>query len=134
MFLVASPENVGKFGARAPWNAGYHDRQKQLVQALAHADLARRVPAYVRPSPWFTIGWLREAASRGDLPAAASPPSDSDIVRQLPLLLGVTQLREEAPRSGCRTVGKAITLAPARGDRFGFSFASRPPVGPNWFV
>jgi hypothetical protein len=132
LFLVGIVANVDDFGARAPFTEGFHDRQQQLVRALAHDDLAQRVPARVRPNPWFTIGWLRDTAAAGDAPAAATTPPE--IARQLPLLLGVTQLSAAPPRSNCRTIPDGITLEPTQGDRFGFSFTNRPPVSANWFV
>ena len=68
LFLVGIVANVNDFGSHAPFTAAYHNRQKELVLTMAHSALARRVPGYVRPNPWFSIGWLRDAAAAGDVP------------------------------------------------------------------
>ncbi len=132
LFLVPIVANVDDFGSRSPFNAAYHNRQKELVPTLAYSKLAQRVPAYVRPNPWFSIGWLRDAAAAGEVPR---PPSASpEIERQLPLLLGLTQLPGRGARTNCGTFSDGVTLVPAKGERLTFDFAKKPPVGANFFV
>ena len=131
LFLVGIVANIDDFGSRPPFNAGYHDRQKELRLAVAYSPLAQRVPGYAR-LPWITVGWLRDVAAAGELPQPAR--TSPEIERQVPLLLGVTQLTGPPPGDNCRTLPDGIMFEPRKGDRFGVDFATKPRVGANWFA
>ena len=133
LFLLPIVANVDDFGSHAPFNAAYHNRQKELVLTMAHSELARRVPGYVRPNAWFSIGWLRDAAAAGDVPRAADAVTGD---RAAAAALARVDTVDESGRSNQLpgTLSDGVTLEPAKGDRLTFGFAKKPPVGANYFV
>jgi hypothetical protein len=130
VLLVAMVRNATDFG-RAPFNTAYFRDQKQLVLAMAHSPTASRVPAYVRPNPWFSIGWLRDAAADGDVPKPG--PVTPALARRIEFQLTIAQLDGRYSMGQCRTYANGAVLRPAKGERFGIRFGARPAEGANFF-
>ena len=131
ILLVATVKNATDFGS-APFDAAYFRDQKQLVLSMARSPFASRVPAYVRPNPWFTIGWLRRAAADGEVPKPG--PVTPELARRIRFQLSIAQLDGQYRMAACRTFRRGTVLRPAQGERLGIRFAARPPDGANFFV
>jgi len=131
VLLVATVKNATDFNS-APFTSAYFREQKQLVLSMSRADIATRVPGYVRPNPWYTIGWLHQAAVDGEVPRPG--PVSPALARHIRYLLSVAQIDGRPPDQECRTFSNGTTLQPRRGARFGFGFAAKPKVGANYFV
>ena len=131
VLLVATVKNATDFGS-PPFNTAYFRDQKQLVLSMARAPAASRVPAYVRPNPWFTIGWLRGAAADGDVPKPG--PVTPALARRIEFQLSIAQLDDRFSMAACRTYPRGAVLQPTRGERVGIRFGARPADGANFFV
>jgi hypothetical protein len=129
VLVVALVANAGRLDT--PVDATYLQRERVFYESLGHSDLARQVPEYVRPNPWFTIGWLRDAAAHGELPDPSSTPLT--VRARFPLVLGVAQLDERID-DDCRTLPRNATITPEQGRRFGFDFDREPDPDANYFV
>jgi hypothetical protein len=128
--LIATAKNATGFNS-APFTSSYFREQKQLVLTMAHSKQAQAVPAYVRPNPWYSIGWLQTAATNGDVPHAG--PATPALNRQIRFVLSIAQI-DTPPTSRCESPTKAQLLHPRRGDRLSFRFAGEPEVGASYFV
>jgi hypothetical protein len=131
VLLVATVKNATDFNS-APFDAAYFRDQKQLVLAMARSPFASQVPAYVRPSPWFTIGWLRRATADDDVPEAG--PVTPQLARRIQFQLSIAQLDGEFSMGACRTFPRGTVIQPAKGERLGIRFAARPEEGASFFV
>lgn len=131
VLLVATVKNATDFNS-APFDAAFFRDQKQLVLAMAHSPLGSQVPAYVRPNPWFTIGWLRRAAADGDVPKAG--PVTPQLTRRIQFALSIAQLDGTFSMAACRTFPHGAVLEPAKGARLGIRFGARPEDGASFFV
>ena len=129
--LVAIVKNATEFNA-APFDARYFRNEKQLVLAMGRTPAAAEAPGYLRPSPWYTIGWLRQVADSGGLPPAGpvAPVLDAHVR----FILSIAQLDERFAGLVCRSYGNGTVLEPSRGDRVEVRFGARPEVGANYFV
>ncbi len=130
-FVLAIVVNLDGFGDRDPWNAPYHRREKQTILLMAHSDLAREVPAEVRPNPWFTVGWLRTQVDEGAVP---DPPAGAEArASSLPILLAAVQIND-VPAGTCDPVEPGTQLLTRAGERVGFAFADRPDDETPFFL
>jgi hypothetical protein len=123
--------NIDRFHDGA-FGDGYQRQQRRLVTAMAYSADSRNAPAYVRPNPWYTIGWLRSVAARGDMPRPSSTtPALRHYIRSL-LVIG--QLHGQRGGSQCLRITRPTELQTHQGQRFSFAFGSPPSNGANYFV
>jgi hypothetical protein len=130
-FVVALVLNLDGFGQQRPFGSNYHRAQERFVPALAHSDLARSVPPYVRPSVWYTVGWLVEMAEDGQwaFDASTGPRDESEFV---PILMAA-QLDRDPPASCAGAVDEEV-LTTVAGRRLGFDFVGPIPDDVAWFA
>jgi len=129
LFVISVVMNVGQFGTGF-WSKSSQRAQKQLVLALAFSPEAQTAPAYLRPSAWYSIGWLRDVAADGKLPHPAR--ISSAFARQVSLILAIAQ-RTGRIQPACRTLQSDATLLPDAGEFIAFRFVRPPRVGTSYF-
>ena len=82
LLLIGIPGNIRQTGTNFPARKTF-EASEQLMRTLPRLPLAARVPRNVRPelvnAPWVTVGWLRDAAGSGRLPAASRPPTRGEL-------------------------------------------------------
>lgn len=130
-FAVALVLNLDGFGQQQPFGSNYHRAQERFVPALAHSDLARSVPSHVRPSVWYTAGWLVEMAEEGQWgdPSTIEPVDESEFV---PVLLAA-QIDRDPPTSCANAVDQKV-LTTVAGHRLGFDMVGPGTDGVAWFA
>jgi hypothetical protein len=132
VFLFATVVNIGKFGTHPFFEERFQQSQRRFVTALAHSPEAQSVPGHMRPSPWFTIGWLRNSAGSGDVPKPGPiPPA---LLAQVHNSLSVGQLKGTDVERHCQNTRGSVILRPRRGDRYEFRLKNAPAVGASYFV
>ncbi len=131
LLMVAGVRNATVFDDTS-FDARYFRNQQALVLSMPQAPMASRVPGYVRPNPWFTIGWLRAAAAAGDVPSVG--PVSPIVERHIQYLLSIAQLDRPSGNADCRTYPEGVVLQPEKGDRFGVRFGAEPGPDANFFV
>jgi hypothetical protein len=127
LFLVPVPFNAVGFGDSTVLTPATYTANRDYVAALAKSPLIDQVPAWVRPNqtltgiPGVTVGWLREAARRGELPSDTNALHPL-IAQLIPLQLGIGIVDGASPDGlECETFTEPLALDPEVGDRWYFA-------------
>jgi hypothetical protein len=122
LFLIPVPWAVASLTPRGLPNGAYYRSLKAWVSTLPTVPGFNQVPAWVEPNstsafgtPDLTVGWLREAARQGKLPAPGK--INPFAATEVPIQLGVAERGGRTP-SGltCTTSTRPMALDPHLGD------------------
>ena len=121
LFLLPIPANA-RFADPPPFNVAYNRGQQQYWAQLGASPLLSRVPAagmIDRESfPGVTVGMVRRAAAKGDLPTLIR--SSPNVAAVATVRLAISQTDLPAP-GRCQTLEapRQLTLTPRRGTVYG---------------
>lgn len=120
ILLLPIPFNLANFDQGA-FGAGWMEQRRYVLTTAIRMPFARDVPRDVRPmtAPLgldpVTIGFLLDAADRGDLKPSDVPLTKS-VVDEFKVRLGVSREIDPGLPSGCRTYREPVVLNTKPGD------------------